>query len=99
MNKEKDTPTFCKDGKRRIKCPSCGHLLGRKDGDVIYTRLTDNKFKFYECCFCYEKFQVFPPSKELNEKGDRIIRWGANAMFTTADLTDDDLETIISSER
>lgn len=85
MDNKKDTPTFWKDGKRRIRCPHCSCFLGRKGGDVIITRLTDNKNKFYRCFACNEFFIVQPPIKGKNEKGEKVIKWGADRMCTTVD--------------
>ena len=92
--KSKNTPTFWKDGKRRVRCPnpSCGKYLARKDDEGIVTRLTENRTRIYKCYYCFEKFIVYPPKKELNEKGEKVIVWGANAMSTTADLTDVDVD-------
>lgn len=95
MKITKDTPTFWKDGKRRVKCPHCGRFLGRKGGSVIETRLTDNKDKFYRCFSCNNFFIVQPPKKELNEKREKIIKWGTDRMYTTADLTENDYDDTI----
>lgn len=96
----KHSPTFYQDGKRRVKCPNptCGKVLGRKDRGVIYSRLSDNKIKFYECYHCREKFWVKPPVKGLNEQGMKIIRWGGNQSEWTPDLTDKDVEDTIPAE-
>ncbi len=92
------TPTFKDNGKRRVKCANCGHFLGRKKSGVIVTRLTDNKEKVYTCYNCHELLIVFPPQRNTNEKGEKVIMWGPQRAYTTADLTSSEIENTVPLE-
>jgi hypothetical protein len=92
----KNTPTFYKDGKRRIKCPWCKKFVGKKKGNVLTTKLDHKTYRAYNCCHCRKEFIVYPPQKGLNDKGEKIIKWGPDLMHTTADLTDDEFEDTIN---
>jgi hypothetical protein len=91
----KNTPTFYKDGKRRVKCPHCHKYVGFKGGRVLETKLSDKKIRNCRCCHCKGIFILYPPVKTTDENGYRVIKWGPNLSYTTADLTDREIEDTI----
>lgn len=72
----KNTPTFGKDGKRRIKCRNCRRVFGSRDGGAIYSYLTDNKAKLLKCPECkYEGYYAAP----IPDPDDPFrLYWGAD---------------------
>lgn len=92
---QKDTLTFWKNGARRVKCPYCHKYVGRKGKNVLLTKLDHKTYRACTCCHCGEKFIVYPPVKTTDENGVRIIKWGPDLLYTTADLTEKEFEDTI----
>jgi len=93
--KIKHTPTFKDDGYRRVKCPHCNKFVGFKGKKVLVTRLTDKSYRPCRCCHCKGVFILYPPLKTTDDKGMRVIKWGAELSHTTADLTDSEITDTI----
>jgi len=98
MNKH--TPTFYRNGKRRVRCPNplCGKYLARKDKGAVFQYLTQKDGKIYRCYHCGIDFFLPPPEKNVADphgSGVIGITWGANGSEWTADLTLKDVEVTI----
>jgi len=89
---KKESPTFYKDGYRRIKCPYCGKIVGKKDRKVLETKLTHSTTRRCQCCHCKKEFLLTPPLKgmySINNKIQPGIKWGPEEASTvTTDLTE-----------
>lgn len=85
------TPTFYKDGKRRIKCPACGRYL-------MDTYLGEKKDRIKKCANCGSFLKLKPPLKfhgVVDGKEDDWIAFGPNQGMFTADLTESDYDVTI----
>jgi len=82
---DKNTPSFHKDKKRRLKCV-CDHYFGKVGEEPIYVRLHDNKTREYDCPKCKRHLTVPPPIKGIKpETGEHGTYWGDNNTMFTAD--------------
>jgi len=95
---KKDTPTFYKDGARRVKCPHCNKYVAKKGKGALLTKLTHKTYRPCTCCHCKGKFILYPPLKTTDGRGHKIIKWGPNRSDVTADLTEDEFEDTIPAE-
>ncbi|MBD3300061.1 MAG: hypothetical protein GF347_01790 [Candidatus Moranbacteria bacterium] len=81
--KKNNTPTFGKNGKRRIKCPNpkCDSYIAGKDKNgnkwVKYQYKTDNRSKKLICPKCKIQFKVDPIIEKRLPNGKNKIIWGA----------------------
>lgn len=97
LDKIKNTPTFYKNGFRRVKCPYCKKFVGKKGKNVLTTKLTDKAAQLCKCYHCKQVFLLLPPTKITKSNGEKTIKWGPELNSTlTTDLTDTDVHDTIS---
>jgi len=80
MKEEKNTPTFGKNKKRRIKCRKCGAYIASKNGGAVYTYLGEKKIRPIKCFECGYAFKISPPKIERRDEktGRNVISYNAD---------------------
>ena len=83
--------SFKKDGKKRIKWPSCNRYL-------LTTHLGEKNERIVKCANCKMFLKWSPPRKFkgiVDNKEGKWIAFGPNEGMFTADLTDDEYDDTI----